>query len=176
MNTNELLQQICKDEAFKIKLSYGLQNNLILKWDADFLESLRQLNIFSGFSFSFIEVFDEGANIGTCYETARALSFLFENFTIHTGFLHALDGTQGAPNGEHAWLQVGSYYYDTTMMLKIHKDYADVLGYKTVSTKNSEDFKQDHYYQLQKAMAFEDNSWYFEHKNVFKRGARTLLS
>lgn len=143
---------------FQKAYDYALEQGLIEEWDEEFLNKLRKLNVFSGFSFSFLRVFEEGVNVGSCGETTVALSFLFENFEQHTGFLEALKGSKNSPNGEHSWLVVGEYIYDTTLMLKIHCSIATELGYRTEEVKSAEFFMNDSIYCIRREISKEDNS------------------
>lgn len=103
----------------------------------------------------FFQIFEEGLNIGTCGLTTRYLSYLFDDFIIvEEGKCNILIGTKGAINGEHSWLLVDKYVYDTTLMLRINKDIAySELGYTPYKQITSEEINKDDLYVIQKEIA-----------------------
>jgi hypothetical protein len=82
-------------------------------------------------------VFKKGLQLGECGYAVETLSYAFDNFTICVGKLPALKGSIGSPEGNHVWLISGSYIYDTSLLLKIHKSVAKDLGYESKINKSS---------------------------------------
>ena len=105
------------------------------------------------------EVFKQGLNIGKCGLTSTYLSFCFKQFTlVEYGECKILVNTINSPFGEHAWLEVGDYIYDTTLMLMIKKELAyEELEYMSYQIKTSEDLLKEKKYLKQKEFALEKN-------------------
>ena len=72
-----------------------------------------------------INLFKEGYNLGNCSEFAKLLSYAYDSSKIAIGYFKP---SYNGQNG-HAWMECGNYIYDTTLLLKIDKEYANVLGY-----------------------------------------------
>jgi hypothetical protein len=122
-------------------------------FDSELIDKIKNTNVFA--VGNFYTIFEMGLNIGNCGLTARYLSFLFEDFIlVQSGTCDLLKGTEGAPNGEHAWIIVGEFLYDTTLMLKIAKDVAySSLGYIPDVEITSKELKKINSYNLEKEFA-----------------------
>lgn len=127
-------------------------------FDSELIDKIKNTNVFA--VGNFYTIFEMGLNIGNCGLTARYLSFLFEDFIlVQSGTCDLLKGTEGAPNGEHAWLVVGEFLYDTTLMLKIAKDVAySSLGYIPDVEITSKELKKINSYNLEKEFAKNEDS------------------
>lgn len=150
------------------QLKQGQEIGLVEEFDEDLWEKISQINIF-GFCRDFLQIFEIGLNIGHCGSTARYLSFIFDNFKIVEGRCDFLKGTEGSPNGEHAWLEVDDYVYDTTLLFKINKEYAySVVGYSPIMVTDSDELKKDDIYFIQKQSA-SDRAMIEYKKQLLKR-------
>lgn len=138
---------------FDVNFHKYINENLILPFDSKLITRIKNTNV--PMLRDFYQIFEEGLNIGTCGLTARYLSYLFNDFIlVENGICILLIGTKGSPNGEHAWLEIGEYIYDTTLMLKIQKDIAYLNSwYLPQKVTTSEELKKDELYVLQKKMA-----------------------
>jgi len=88
---------------------------------------------------SFYQLFEKGINIGACIYSSKQLSYSFDNVDLVRGFQRYLVGTPSSKNGGHCWMEVDSYIYDTTLLIKIKKEIAVEMGYsdKTISSRTS---------------------------------------
>lgn len=120
----DLLQN---EELFNLFLKH-MESGKILPFDDQDFSKIENQNI-RGIN-NFIDVFREGFNIGCCTPTSKQLSYSFDNVDLVSGLMENLKGTKNSPNGEHSWMEVDGYIYDTTLMLKIDKSLAKELGYK----------------------------------------------
>lgn len=142
-------------EELKINhlLDSYIKEKKIMNFDSKFLNRIKNTNVVM--FRDFFQIFEEGLNIGTCGLTVRYLSYLFNDFTIiEDGICEILKNTKGAPNGEHAWLLVNGYVYDTTLMLKIDQEVAyNELGYIPHTQVTSEEIMKDELYMIQRKIS-----------------------
>ena len=75
------------------------------------------------------DIFELGFNIGHCGLTSRYIAINFPDAKVYYGIASLLIGTPDSPNGEHAWIVIDGHLIDTTLMLYIPEDKAQVLGY-----------------------------------------------
>ena len=144
-------------ETLNVKpiLDMYINDGSITEFDEDLIWKIKHTNVLM--LRDFFQIFEEGLNIGTCGMTSRYLSYLFNKFTIvEKGVCKILKGTKGAPDGDHAWLVVDGYVYDTTLMLKIEQDIAyNVLGYIPYKEVTSKEVMKDTVYIMQKEIALD---------------------
>lgn len=108
----------------KEQIEYGLNNGLVFNFGNDEFEKLKSLSYVVIFD-DVINLFKEGYNLGNCSEFAKLLSYAYDSSKIAIGYFKP---SYNGQNG-HAWMEYGNYIYDTTLLLKIDKEYANVLGY-----------------------------------------------
>ena len=108
----------------KEQIEYGLNNGLVFNFGNDEFEKLKSLSYVVIFD-DVINLFKEGYNLGNCSEFAKLLSYAYDSSKIAIGYFKP---SYNGQNG-HAWMECGNYNYDTTLLLKIDKEYANVLGY-----------------------------------------------
>ena len=108
----------------KEQIEYGLNNGLVFNFGNDEFEKLNSLSYVVIFD-DVINLFKEGYNLGNCSEFAKLLSYAYDSSKIAIGYFKP---SYNGQNG-HAWMECGNYIYDTTLLLKIDKEYANVLGY-----------------------------------------------
>lgn len=125
----------------------------ISEFDNELWEKIKCTDVFM--LRDFFQIFEEGLNIGTCGLTARYLSYIFDDFVlVEDGFCNILRGTKGSIRGEHAWLEVGGFIYDTTLLLKIDKATGyKLFGYEPIIMTTSEKLLNEDLYILQKGFA-----------------------
>lgn len=121
-------------------------------------EKIKNTNIW-GFK-NLYQVFEKEFNLGACGTIAWALSMCFEEFILVTyGKVPFLAGTKNSDFGQHAWLEVDGYVYDTTLLLKIKREVAyHVLGYELMDTITSDVLKGDKVYSFQKEYSKEPDA------------------
>jgi len=133
----------------------NFQNNIKL------MQKTKKINVFidNGKNLTLDKVFKQGLNVGKCGLTSTYLSFCFKKFTlVEYGECKILFNTPNSPFGEHAWVEVGDYIYDTTLMLMIQKKLAyEELGYMGYQVKTSKCLFKEKKYLLQKEFALEKN-------------------
>ena len=108
----------------KEQIEYGLNNGLVFNFGNDEFEKLKSLSYVVIFD-DVINLFKEGYNLGNCSEFAKLLSYAYDSSKIAIGYFKP---SYNGQNG-HAWMECGNYISDTTLLLKIDKEYANVLGY-----------------------------------------------
>ncbi|MDD2377115.1 MAG: hypothetical protein PHD15_06880 [Clostridia bacterium] len=137
----------------KLLLDQLINEKNVMEFDDDLIRKIKNTNVF--LFRDFFQIFQEGLNIGSCGQTSRHLSYLFDDFNlIKKGICKILIGTKGAPSGEHAWLLIDGYVYDTTLMLKIKEETAySVLGYEPYEQITSGEIMKDKLYVMQREMA-----------------------
>ena len=108
----------------KEQIEYGLNNGLVFNFGNDEFEKLKSLSYVVIFD-DVINLFKEGYNLGNCSEFAKLLSYAYDSSKIAIGYFKP---SYNGQNG-HAWMECGNYIHDTTLLLKIDKEYANVLGY-----------------------------------------------
>ena len=99
----------------KEQIEYGLNNGLVFNFGNDEFEKLKSLSYVVIFD-DVINLFKEGYNLGNCSEFAKLLSYAYDSSKIAIGYFKPR-------------MECGNYIYDTTLLLKIDKEYANVLGY-----------------------------------------------
>ena len=124
---DELKRLLNENEYFKNIVIEGYQNGKIFGfpnelWDKIRSQNIRRIN-------SFEDVFKDGANIGYCTVASKQLSYSFSSCFICGGILPLLKGTKNCLDGSHTWIQYEDYIIDTTLMLIVHINYANKIGY-----------------------------------------------
>ena len=144
--------------AMKPLLVKHINDGTVMEFDDDLIVKIKRTNVL--LLRDFFEIFEEGLNIGECGITSRYLSYLFDRFTlIEKGTCEILKGTKNSPKGEHAWLLVNGYIYDTTLMLKIHEDAAyNVFGYVPYNEVTSKVLTRNKMYIMQKEIAMDTSN------------------
>jgi hypothetical protein len=152
-------------------LNNYIKEEKIMDFDSALINKIKNTNV--PMLRDFFQIFEEGLNIGTCGLTSRYLSYLFYDFIlVEEGKCNILIGTKGSPKGEHSWLLVDGYVYDTTLMLKIEKDLAySELGYVSIKEMTSEKIVKDDLYVLQRELAMDksDLKWKKDLIKKFKK-------
>ena len=147
-------------ETLNIKplLDIYMNEGSISKFEDNLMNKIKNTNVF--LMRDFFQIFEEGLNIGSCGETSSHLSYIFDDFIlIEKGWCEILIGTPGAPKGEHAWLLVDGYVYDTTLMLKIKQEIAyNVLGYVPYKEITSKEIMKDFLYVMRKKIALDTSN------------------
>lgn len=94
------------------------------------IEATKRLNI-NSYS-SLFEYLCKGKNKGNCGMTSKLFMLLYgDKIELHEGYMKEMEGTINSPKGQHAWLELGGYIFDTSLLLVIPKRYKEELGYKT---------------------------------------------
>ena len=83
------------------------------------------------------QVYEEGLNVGHCGLTSRYISRAWDEADVIYGKFAPLAGTNKSPEGAHAWIYLDGYVVDTTLMIAIPANVAQVLGYEFLETITS---------------------------------------
>lgn len=77
------------------------------------------------------EAYEFGFNLGHCRTTSRYFSINFQDALMHFGVLDILKGTKKSTNGGHAWVEMGGYILDPSLMIVLPLELKDEFGYHT---------------------------------------------
>lgn len=145
----DILKYLLKNNlAFtKLFIKY-LQDGKIKPFSYEEFEIIQKQNI-RGID-NFETVFKNGLNLGRCTVTSKQLSYSYDNVALCSGIMEYLKGTQNSINGEHCWMEYNNYIYDTTLMLKIDKSLALLLGYKEENKISYDQLMSNHNYKATK--------------------------
>ena len=139
----------------KERLQQYIEENKIFDFDEILIKKIKNTNVY-GIG-NFFKMFQIGMNIHNCEISVRTLSFLFKDFVIvSNGTCDLLSDVLAelllvSSVGKYAWLEVGEYIYDTTLMLRIDKEVAyNFLGYVPITKIPSYEIKENWGYNLEK--------------------------
>ena len=113
---------------FKKVFEYGIENGFIRNFGNEEWDKIKSLgNIVV--PADFYQTFVDGLNVGNCGSFAKIMSYAYDNVYLVSGKLPILKNTPGSPEGKHGWFETSEYLYDTTLLIKVKKEYSSRLGY-----------------------------------------------
>ena len=149
---NLLIELFNQNEEFRNIIIEGYNKKMIMPFSEEIWNEIRNQNIREINSFE--DVFKYGYNIGNCTWTSKQLSYSFDNIFICGGTNRFLENTQNSKDGTHTWILNNNYIIDTSLMLLIHKDYQNILGYNEENKYNPMD---NQFYRISKDFATDPN-------------------
>lgn len=172
-DVTKLLSKVKEDNDLVGFFEKNINNGKILKFQENkkLMKLTKKVNMFidNQKTITLEELFKQGLNIGKCRLTSTYLSFCFKHFTlVEYGECKILVNTLNSPFGEHAWLEVGDYIYDTTLMLMIQKKLAyEKLSYMSYQVRTSEELLKEKKYLMQKQFSLEKGRSSIQYKKNF---------
>lgn len=88
------------------------------------------------------QVYEQGLNVGHCGLASRYVARAWDEADVIYGKFAPLAGTNKSPEGAHAWIYLDGYVVDTTLMIAIPANVAEVLGYEFLETITSYEARQ----------------------------------
>lgn len=133
---DELKRLIMEKQQFKDIIIQGVIKGKIEGFPNELWEKIQNQNIRTIDNFEL--VFQDGYNIGYCTVASKQLSFSLSSCYICGGILPILKGTRNCVDGSHTWVSTNKKIIDTSLMLIIDEDYAELLGYQEENRYNPE--------------------------------------
>lgn len=81
---------------------------------------------------------------GKCYDRSLFMFFCFDDALLVRGYNKDLELSYGKKNAGHGWIEIGSYVYDPTLMMRFERD----LYYKMYSPTNVHKVTKEDYQKL----------------------------
>ena len=120
-------------ELLRLEISKKYNINLEqYKWTPEILTNIFSIKLdkeLEAHASTLEEIYEYGFNIGHCGLTSRYIVRNHPQATLHYGKSQLLIGTNSSPQGEHAWITIGNFLIDTTLMICVPINMSQSLGY-----------------------------------------------
>lgn len=131
----DFIKSLLMNEEFYNVICDGISKGYITFFDTNIWDKIE-----NNYNIDFLSFFKNGMNIGSCFSFANMLSYSNPRFYFCQGYNKFLTGSKNSTNGEHSWLELDGYIYDTSLMIKVSNLFSDRLGYDTILRKDVESF------------------------------------
>ena len=122
-----LKEKLKENHHFREIIKIGIKAGLVSKFPRDLFDRVCEQNIRA--RFEPVQLFIDGANIGSCTTMSKLVSYSLDNCDICGGTLDILEGTKNSVAGSHTWISYRGIAIDTSLMISVNEKFTKQFGY-----------------------------------------------